>query len=71
MRPEGVGATGARLTGVGFGGCRVNLVPVDAAGDFEAGVRGRYHEGYLSAHPGVSAGEPSFVAHPSAGAGYL
>ena len=65
------GATGARLTGAGFGGCTVNLVPVDAAADFEAGVRGRYHEGYLAAHPGVSFGERTFVAHPSAGAGYL
>jgi len=65
------GAMGARLTGAGFGGCTVNLASADAAGDFETGVRQSYHQEYLGARAGVSPGEPTFVAYPSAGAGYL
>jgi len=65
------GAAGARLTGAGFGGCTVNLVSADATEDFEARVRRDYHEQYLASRGIAGAGEQTFVARSSAGAGYL
>ncbi len=38
------GCYGARLTGAGFGGCTVNLVAEDQAGDFIAGLKEIYEE---------------------------
>ena len=50
------GCLGARMTGGGFGGCTVNLVSLDAVGDFQNAVRdgycretGREPEIYISA----------------------
>jgi len=62
------GAVGARLTGAGFGGCTVNLVPVDYIDRF----CGALEEQYYADHPGAaSGGHPILVAKPSAGAGYI
>jgi galactokinase len=38
------GCIGARLTGAGFGGCTVNLVQVEHAGQFIAGLRDGYQQ---------------------------
>ncbi len=37
------GCLGARITGGGFGGCTVNLVQSDAAGEFVEAIRREYH----------------------------
>jgi len=57
----GSGALGARMTGGGFGGCVLALIPADRARDgAEAVVRSFADAGF---------GSPvSFLAHPSAGA---
>ncbi|RPJ62601.1 MAG: galactokinase, partial [Acidobacteria bacterium] len=36
------GTIGARMTGAGFGGCTVNLVPAEAVADFQAAVAEKY-----------------------------
>jgi len=38
------GVLGARMMGGGFGGCTINLVGKDAAGDFSDAIRSRYSE---------------------------
>ena len=38
------GAIGARMTGGGFGGCTVNLVPADRAHEFAEAVSRGYRE---------------------------
>lgn len=49
------GAIGARLTGAGFGGCTVNLVPKEKVASFLQGVRTDYYETYLSqTHPQIN-----------------
>ncbi len=48
---RGHGAIGARLTGAGFGGCTVNIVPVEHVGRFLSGVRRAYYETYRRDHP--------------------
>ena len=65
------GAVGARLTGAGFGGCSVNLVPVDGLEDFFAALQKRYYEEYLGGRRRPAVAEPIFVAHASPGAGYI
>lgn len=46
------GAVGARLTGAGFGGCTVNLVPVKLVDEFRTTVIAKYYDEYLqSRHP--------------------
>ena len=61
------GALGARLTGAGFGGATVNLVPNESREAFIEGVTERYYRGHLG-HEGEA---PIFVAHASEGAGYF
>ena len=63
------GALGARLTGAGFGGCTVNLVPLEKAGAFPLAVEEAYYRDYL----GASAGGNGAIrrARSGAGAGYI
>jgi N-acetylgalactosamine kinase len=59
------GALGARLTGAGFGGATVNLVPVNRVERFIETVGRRYYEEFL----GLPGDAPIFVARTSPGAG--
>ena len=61
------GALGARLTGAGFGGATVNLVPHERLEGFLEGIARSY---YLE-HLHYDGEPPVFVAAPSAGAGYV
>jgi N-acetylgalactosamine kinase len=61
------GAIGARLTGAGFGGATVNLVPEDRCEEFIQGVG----EGYYRQRRGHDGPPPVFVGRSSDGAGYL
>lgn len=61
------GALGSRLTGAGFGGATVSLVPEDRVDEFVAGVTERYYRNFLK-HEGKA---PIFVAQACDGAGYL
>ncbi len=60
------GAVGSRLTGAGFGGATVNLVPLEKVEAFIAGVTASYYHDFLK-----HAGEPPiFVAEARSGADY-
>ena len=62
------GALGSRLTGAGFGGCAVSLVPPDKLESFIQHVLTKYYGEYL--HMAESeARKYVFVVKPSAGAG--
>lgn len=61
------GALGARLTGAGFGGATVNLVPKAQVPQFIEKVSASYYRTYKK-HEGEA---PIFVAQPSPGACYL
>ena len=61
------GAVGARLTGAGFGGSIVALVPADRAAAALDAIRARYY----AAHSPVDVASWLFVAMPSAGARVL
>jgi galactokinase len=61
------GAIGARLTGAGFGGATVNLVPMDQVSAFIEGVTERYYRARMK-HTGPP---PVFVAEARPGAGYV
>ncbi len=62
------GALGARMTGAGFGGCTVNLVPENAVKDFQAYLEETYYKERL--RDGRSPSDAILVVEPSAGAGY-
>lgn len=61
---KNAGALGARLTGAGFGGCTVNLVPADQAAAFLA----RVERDYYASNPAAQAREHSFIVRPSGSA---
>lgn len=61
------GALGARLTGAGFGGATVNLVPRSICDDFIDGITHAYYREYCH----FDGKPPVFVAHATSGAGYL
>ncbi len=71
------GALGARLTGAGFGGCTVNLVPVERMQSFLAGMRKDYYETYIPSRPQVewvpyqSMNDAIFRCRASAAAGTI
>lgn len=68
------GALGARLTGAGFGGCTVSLVPKDSVEKCIQTIWEGYYQGYLKAkHPQLyeklgDIDECCFVCQPRAGA---
>jgi N-acetylgalactosamine kinase len=66
------GAIGSRLTGAGFGGCTVNLVPIDRLESFQAHVQDRYYTAYLGKRDDLAeVAEPILIAHSSPAAGYV
>lgn len=67
------GALGARLTGAGFGGCVIALVPDDLVGKFIETVTYRYYHSYFPSHrPDLTLpmdlSDAIFACKPSAGA---
>lgn len=63
------GAIGSRLTGAGWGGCTVSLVPVNVIDDFMKKV----HDGYYAADPEKlqRVSESLFATQPGSGAAIL
>lgn len=63
------GAVGSRLTGAGWGGCTVSLVPVEVIDDFMK----RVHDGYYAADPEKleRVSESLFATQPGSGAAIL
>ena len=63
------GAVGSRLTGAGWGGCTVSLVPSDVLDDFMKQV----HDGYYAADPErlKRVSESLFATQPGSGAAIL
>lgn len=61
------GALGARLTGAGFGGATVNLVPAEDCAAFIERMTSSYYRRYLD----FTGDAPVFVAESGEGAGYL
>ena len=68
------GAIGARLTGAGFGGCTVSLVPEKRVSQCIETILEGYYQGYLKAkHPELYAqlgqvDDYCFICRPEAGA---
>jgi len=65
------GAIGSRLTGAGFGGCTVNLVPAERLEAFSASVKQRYYSEYLADRDLPGRDDAMFVAQAGDAAGYL
>jgi len=65
------GATGSRLTGAGFGGCTVSLVPADRVDAFCSSVRRKYYFEYLESRHLPNRDDAVFAARASDAAGYL
>lgn len=63
---RGAGAIGARLTGAGFGGCTVNLVPDDTVSEFLEQVK----KAYYAAWPAERARDAVLVVEAADKAGY-
>ena len=64
---KAAGAVGARLTGAGFGGCTVNLVPRANAALFQVMIERSFYQ----ARPAARGREHSFTVTPSAGASVM
>jgi N-acetylgalactosamine kinase len=65
------GALGSRLTGAGFGGCTVSLVPKKRLAEFRAGIAREYYATALEGGHDGSPGPPFcpiYVCFPAAGA---
>lgn len=71
------GAIGARLTGAGFGGCTVSLVPEEAVTRCQETIIKGYYQGFLKEkHPELYAQlgqveEYCFISRPEVGAGLV
>ncbi len=65
------GAIGARLTGAGFGGCTVNLVPFEQVDSFRVSVERLYYREYLENRKLPNRDNAVFVAEAGTAAGYL
>ena len=66
------GSIGSRLTGAGFGGCTVNLVPNNLANDFADQVSQRYYRDYLGRDDGDPVRADWILnAHPVRAADYV
>ncbi|CAH3144648.1 unnamed protein product [Porites evermanni] len=63
------GAVGSRLTGAGWGGCTVSLVPIASLNDFMEAVRDGYYAGDPDRLSRVS--ESLFATQPGSGAAIL
>jgi galactokinase len=61
------GVIGARLTGAGFGGCTINLVPSGDTGLFLAMIERSFYQNKADARRR----EHCFVVQPSAGAAVI
>jgi N-acetylgalactosamine kinase len=69
------GSIGSRLTGAGFGGCTVNLVPRNRYDSFLESITTQYYEGYIPPRATVKPMPPIELARfrvtPGPGAGYV
>lgn len=65
------GAWGARLTGAGFGGCTVNLVPRDTVNSFTNEIQKAYYDEYMAGRGVTLRDSAILVARAGAGAGYI
>ncbi len=65
------GSIGSRLTGAGFGGCTIHLVPTDSVDEFSARVDREYYKNGTAGKTGQRAcGVSPFVADPIGFAAY-
>jgi N-acetylgalactosamine kinase len=65
------GSIGSRLTGAGYGGCTVNLVPAERLEAVSASVKQRYYSEYLADRDLPGRDDAIFVAQAGDAAGYL
>lgn len=65
------GALGSRLTGAGFGGCAVNLVPIAQLEAFRERIQNEYYRRYLGKNPDTLPQDTIAVLTASPGASYV